>query len=48
MPILVLALIALVCFGLIGVLLATAVIMERKKPAVPAPNGSVPSHKPAA
>jgi hypothetical protein len=35
MPVLMIALFALVCFGLIGILLAAAVIFEHKKPAEP-------------
>jgi hypothetical protein len=33
MPVLMIALFALVCFGLIGILLAAAVVCEPKKPA---------------
>ena len=33
MPVLMIALFALVCFGLIGILLAAAVVFEPKKPA---------------
>jgi hypothetical protein len=36
MPILMIALFALACFGLIGILLAAAVACEHKKPAHPA------------
>jgi hypothetical protein len=46
MPILVLALIALACFGLIGILLATAVILERKNSAGSQPSNAEPAHKP--
>jgi hypothetical protein len=35
MPVLMIALFAVVCFGLIGILLAAAVICEPKKPADP-------------
>jgi uncharacterized iron-regulated membrane protein len=35
MPVLMIALFALVCFGLIGILLAAAVMFEQKKPAEP-------------
>jgi hypothetical protein len=48
MPILVLALIALAGFGLIGILLTAAVILERKNSAVREPNNSQPANKPAA
>ena len=45
MPILLIALIALACFGLIGILLAAAVAFEPKKPADSADH---PARKPAA
>lgn len=46
MPILVLALIALACFGLTGILLTAAVILEGKNSAGPQPSNSEPAHKP--
>jgi hypothetical protein len=45
MPILMIALFALACFGLIGILLAAAVACEHKKPAHPAHD---PAGKPVA
>ncbi len=45
MPVLMIALFALACFGVIGILLAAAAVCESKKRATPAPDHA---HKPAA
>jgi hypothetical protein len=51
MPILMIALLALACFGLIGFLLALAGLLERKKPheaSAPPQNTVLPGGKPTA
>ena len=44
MPVLMIALFALACFGVIGILLAAAVVLEPKKSATP----NKPAHRKAA
>jgi hypothetical protein len=50
MPILMIALLALACFGAIGILLVMAGVLERKRhnPSSPSSEGAVPGGKPTA